>query len=84
MKQQNVSLWKFELNWSSELRENDGRKNTPVGRICVLSDRNKRLLAIILVRNYLFLKIYPTSEGAVSHKVLCYQQLSNARYQVSF
>ena len=39
---------------------------------------------IILVRNYLFLKIYATSEGAVSHNVLYYQQLSNARYQVSF
>ena len=37
---------------------------------------------IIFVRNYLFLKIYATSEGAVSHNVLNYQQLSNARYQV--
>ena len=26
-----TSLWKFELNWSSKLRENDKRKNTPVG-----------------------------------------------------
>ena len=33
---------------------------------------------------YLFLKNYVTSEGVVSHNVLCYQQLSNARYQVSF
>ena len=39
---------------------------------------------IILVRIYLFLKIYATSEGAASHNVLYYQQLSNARYQVSF
>ena len=38
---------------------------------------------IILVRNYIFLKIYATSEGAVSHNVLYYQQLSNARYKVS-
>ena len=33
-------------NWphlSSKLRENDERKNTLVGRICVLSDRKKRL-----------------------------------------
>ena len=37
-----------------------------------------------MVKNYLFLKIYATSEGAVSHKVLYYQQLSNALYQVSF
>ena len=27
---------------------------------------------------------YVTSEGVVSHNVLYYQQLSNARYQVSF
>ena len=39
---------------------------------------------IILVRNYLFLKIYASSEGVVSHNVLYYQQLSIARYQVSF
>ena len=32
---------------------------------------------------YLFLKNYVTSEGVVSHNVLYYQQLSNARYQVS-
>ena len=36
------------------------------------------------MRNYLFLKIYITSEGAVSHNVLYYQQLSVARYQVRF
>ena len=40
-----TSLWKFVLNRSSKLRENDERKNTLVGRIFVLSDRNKRLLA---------------------------------------
>ena len=38
----------------------------------------------ICVRNYLFLKNYITSEGAVAHNVLCYQQLSIAIYQVSF
>ena len=37
----------------------------------------------ILVRNYFFLKNV-TSEGAVSHNVLYYQQLSIAHYQVSF
>ena len=36
-----------------------------------------------LVRNYPFLKNYVTSEGDVSYNVLYYQQLSNARYQVS-
>ena len=37
-----------------------------------------------LVRNYLFLKKYVTSEVAVSHIVFYYQQLSIASYQVSF
>ena len=36
------------------------------------------------VKNYFFLKNYVTSEGAVSHNVLYYQQLSIARYHVSF
>ena len=31
-----------------------------------------------------FIKNYVTSEGAVYHKVLYYQQLSITRYQVSF
>ena len=39
---------------------------------------------IILVTHNLFLKNYGTSEGAVSHNVVYYQQLPNARYQVSF
>ena len=39
----------------------------------------------ILLRIYFFLKIYVTSsEGTISHNVLCYQQLSIFRYQVSF
>ncbi len=33
-----TNLWKFELNWSSELRNNNGTKNTLVTRSCVLSD----------------------------------------------
>ena len=37
----------------------------------------------ILVGNYFFLENYVTSEGAVSHNVLYYQQLSIACYQVS-
>ena len=39
---------------------------------------------LIWVRNYFFLKNYSTSEGAFSHNVLYYQQLSIARYQVTF
>ena len=33
------------VNWSSKLRDNDERKNTLVGRICVLLDENKILIA---------------------------------------
>ena len=36
------------------------------------------------VENYFFLENYGTSEGAISHNVLYYQQLSIACYQVSF
>ena len=36
-----------------------------------------------LQRNYFFLKNYITSERAVSHNALYYQQLSIARYQIS-
>ena len=36
------------------------------------------------LRNYFFLKNYIPSEGAISHNVLLYQQLSVARYQVTF
>ena len=39
---------------------------------------------IIRVRNFLFLKNHVTSEVAFSHNVLYNQQLSIARYQVSF
>ena len=37
-----------------------------------------------LVENYFFLENCITSEGAVSHNVLYSEQLSIARYQVSF
>ena len=36
------------------------------------------------MRNNFFLKIYVTSEGAISHNALYYQQLSIACYQVGF
>ena len=39
---------------------------------------------IKFVENYFFLKNYITSEGAISHNVLYYQQLSNAYYQERF
>ena len=40
-------------------------------------------LKIKFVENYFFLDNYVTSEEAVSHNVLHYQQLSIACYQVS-
>ena len=52
-----ISLWKCGLNWSSKLRGNYERKNTLVGRNCVLSDKNKRLLARREVFNYLSEKL---------------------------
>ena len=62
------------------------RKTTPTTS-CVLSDAWESLKSFsdskMLVRNYLCLKNYATSEGVVSHNVLYYQQLSVAHYQVN-
>ena len=58
-------------------------ENMLVALLCVLYKLHLKPL-IIWVRNYLFLKIYATSEGAVSHNVWYYQKLSIACYQVSF
>ena len=63
--------------------ENYERKNTHAVQNSVLSDENKRLI-IILMRNYLFLKIYVTSEGAVSYNVLYYQKLSVVRLLIVY
>ena len=41
-------------------------------------------LKIKIVENYFFLENYVTSEGAVSHNVLYYQQLPITRNQVAF
>ena len=64
-------------------------KNTLVAQIqCAFQMHNKRLQArsflVIWVRNYLFLKRYNTSEGALSHNVLYHQQLTIAYHQVGF
>ena len=64
------------------MMKNKEKQNTLVVQNSVLSDRKKYF--IILVRYYLFLKNYVTSEGAISHNVLYYRQLSIAPYQVSF
>ena len=41
-----TKLWKFELNWLSRLRDNNGRRNILVTRSCVLSDARFRDLKI--------------------------------------
>ena len=33
-----TNLWKFGLNWLSKLRDKNGRKNTLVTQVCVISD----------------------------------------------
>ena len=87
-----TTLWKFQLNRSSKLRDNKERKNTLVTRSCVLSEawfRDLKLIANLRSRNQirgkllLSRKLYVTSEGAVSHNVLCYQPLPITRYLVS-
>ena len=84
-------LWKFELNWSSKLRDNNERKKHIVTRSCVLSDawfRDLKFyiwgLEIKFVENYFFLENYISLERAVSHNVLYYQPLPITRYQVRF
>ena len=63
-------------------------KKNIVAQICVLLDALKRLqawsLVILWVTNYLFLKNFATSVGAVSQDVEYYQQLSIAHHQLSF
>ena len=68
-----ISLWNLRLNWSLKLQENDEWKKHPCCLKFVLSNKNKRLQLKsfnIIVRNYLFLINYVTSEGVVSHNVL--------------
>ena len=72
------------------MQEINERKNTLVASACFqmpefeISAEVSNAIQIYLVKNYFFLKNYVTSEGAGSHNVLYYQQLSIARYQVSF
>ena len=72
----------------SKLLENNGEKNISVTQqICAFRCLKKASGIAPEVFEYLsenlFRKKYITSEGAVSHNVLDYQQLSIARYQVS-
>ena len=86
-----TNLWKFELNWSSKLRDNNGRKKHPCHKkLCAFRCLISRPQNLILrsrnqIRGKLLLSRYCfTSEGAVSHKVLFYQQLSITHNQVRF
>ena len=54
-----TSLWKFGLNRSTKLRENDERNNTLVRRICVLSDGINFHCCIFLVTGIQLLFAYP-------------------------
>ena len=50
-----------------------------------MRDKKNQLKFHYFDRNVIpFLKDYVTSEGVVSHRVLYYQQLPVARYQLSF
>ena len=53
-----TQLWKFEVHWSSKLRENNGRKKTLVTQSCVLSDAWNSFQIIILVKIYFFHENY--------------------------
>ena len=71
-----TNLWKFELNQSSELQDNNERKNTLVVRSCVLSDAWYRDLnfwiwglEIKFVENYFRLENYDALGVADSHNV---------------
>ena len=72
-----TNLYKFELNRSSKLGDNNERKNTLVTWSCSLSDAwfwDLKFyiwgLEIKFNENYFFLENYVISEGAVSHNVL--------------
>ena len=75
-----MQLWKFELNQSSKLRDNNEEKKTP---------KNPPLSHKVVCFHMLDFETSNsesevTLEGAVSHSVLYYQQLPITRYQVRF
>ena len=69
-------LKRLERHWVTDMRA--VREDT----ISIILSHWNRLLMVThsWVRNYFFLKNY-VSEGAVSHNVLYFQQLSIARFQ---
>ena len=90
-----TDLWKFDLNWSSKLQDNNGRKNTIVVQSCVLSDAGFRDLKMQFSGLEIkFKHMYIGGKWLLSQKLhyfrrsrfvtMYYQQLSIACYQVSF
>ena len=86
-----TNLFKFELNRSSNLRDNNERKKHPchtkfcafrwfISRLQVLNLRSRNQI----LGTYFFLENYIISEGAVSHNVLYHQPLPVTRYQERF
>ena len=83
-----TNLWKFERSWSSNLRENNGRKNILVAQVVCLRCLEFNWTRIQFkyfsdMRNYYYLKNTLLQREPFSHNVLFYQQRSIARYQVS-
>ena len=60
-------------DWAPEVVQQQNYQKTPLLHYFVCSQMPE--LSNILVRNYLFLKNYVISEGAVFHNVLYYQQI---------
>jgi hypothetical protein len=86
-----TNLWKFDLDWSSELRDDYERKKyLCYTKLCAfrclisgpqilnLRSRNQIRGKLLLSRKL------PTSERAVSHNVLYYEPLPITHYQVRF
>ena len=86
-----TNLWKFELDWSSELQDNYERKTKLVTGSCVLwmldFENSISKLEVSKSNSWKitsFSKNYVTLEGAISHYVLYYQPLPITRYQLRF
>ena len=86
-----TNLWKFEVNRSSKLRDNNERK-IPLSHEVVCfhmadfetSNSKSEVSKSNSLKNTSFPKNYVTLEGAVSNNVFYYQQLPITRYQVRF
>ena len=67
MHQHTLNIWGLKgLNWSSKLRENDERKNTHVGIVCVLSDLG--------IKDFWLEVVYYFSEKISLSQNLCYNR----------